>query len=43
MAKRVEVEEKKFPLVFVAENGNKVAAQNDIQAAAFANAGLKEE
>lgn len=28
--------------VFVAENGNKIIAQDDIQAAAFENAGLKE-
>jgi hypothetical protein len=44
MAKKVvELEEKKFPKVFVAENGEKIVAQNDVQADAFRNAGLEEE
>jgi hypothetical protein len=44
MAKKVvEVEEKKFPKIFVAENGKKIIAQNDVQADAFKNAGLEEE
>lgn len=38
-----KTEEKEFPKTFVAKNGQKVEAQNDVQAAAFANAGLKEE
>jgi len=29
--------------VFVAENGEKIVAQNEVQEAAFENAGLKEE
>lgn len=37
------IEDKEYPKVFVAENGEKVEARNEIQAAAFKNAGLKEE
>ncbi|MGM7719438.1 hypothetical protein [Metabacillus sp. Hm71] len=34
--------EKKYPITFVAGNGNKLIARDDIQAAAFEKAGLKE-
>lgn len=35
--------EKKYPITFVAENGEKIVARDDIQEAAFIKAGLKEE
>lgn len=41
MAKQVEKEE--YPKTFVAENGGEVVARNDVQEAAFKNAGLKEK
>lgn len=41
MAKKVE--EKEYPKTFVTENGEKVVARDEVQAAAFKNAGLKEE
>lgn len=41
MGKKIEKDE--FPKVFVAENGEKVVALNDIQAAAFEKEGLKQE
>lgn len=40
---RKAVEEKTFPMVFVAENGEEVIARDEVQAAAFKNAGLKEK
>jgi len=43
MAKKVELEEKEFPKTFIAENGEKIVARDEVQAAAFKNAGLKEE
>lgn len=42
MAKR-EVEKEEYPKVFVAENGEEVVARNEVQAAAFKNAKLKEK
>jgi hypothetical protein len=36
-------EVKEYPKVFVAENGEKIVARDEVQAAAFKNAGLKEE
>lgn len=41
MAKKVE--EKEYPKTFVAENGEKVVAVNEVQEAAFKHMGLKEE
>jgi hypothetical protein len=35
--------EKKYPVTYVAENGEKVIAINEIQEVAFIKAGLKEE
>jgi hypothetical protein len=40
MAKKVE-EVKEFPKVFVTEDGQELIARDDIQEAAFKNAGLK--
>lgn len=40
MAKQA-VEKEEFPKVFVAENGEEIIASNDVQEAAFKNAGLK--
>lgn len=42
MSKKI-VEEKEFPKVFVAENGEKVIAANEVQEAAFLKVGLKQE
>jgi hypothetical protein len=41
MSKKDEVKE--YPKTFVAENGETVIARDEIQAAAFKNAGLKEK
>lgn len=35
--------EKKYPIAFVTEDGEKLIARDDVQAAAFVKAGLKEE
>jgi hypothetical protein len=43
MAKKVEEKVDVYPKVFVAENGEKVIARDEVQAAAFKNAGLEEE
>lgn len=45
MAKKaVEVEGKEFPKVFVTKDGDReLVARDEIQAAAFKNAGLKEK
>lgn len=43
MANKQAVEKEEYPKTFVAENGETVVARNDIQAAAFKNAGLKEK
>lgn len=36
-------EKKEYPKTFVAENGEEIIARDEIQAAAFKNAGLKEK
>lgn len=35
--------EKQYPITFVAENGEKIVARDDVQAAAMIKGGLKEE
>ena len=35
--------EKKYPITFVNEEGEKLIARDEVQAAAFAKSGLKEE
>lgn len=44
MAKKAQVEETKFPKIFVTEDGeHELIARDEVQEAAFQNAGLKEK
>lgn len=42
MAKK-EVKEREFPISFVTEDGEQLIARDEVQAAAFKKAGLKEK